>query len=48
MSLTKNLFLTGEGRYSWAKGDLDLYHFEGFEKMDLSGLQLSVGISARF
>ena len=48
MSLTKNLFLTGEGRYSWAKGDLDLYHFEGFDKMDLSGLQLSVGISVRF
>jgi opacity protein-like surface antigen len=48
ISLTKNLFLTGEGRYSWAKGDLDLYHFEGFDKMDLSGLQLSVGISVRF
>ena len=48
ISLNKHLFLTGEGRYSWAKGDLDRYSFEGFEAMDLSGVQMSVGISVRF
>jgi hypothetical protein len=47
-SINNHLFLTGEGRYSWAKGELDIFYYDGFEKMDLSGLQFSVGISARF
>ncbi len=48
LSISKNLFLTGEGRYSWAKGSLDEFVFEGFDKMDLAGLQFTVGLSARF
>lgn len=48
LSLNKNLVLTGEGRYSWAKGTLDEFVFEDFDKMDLAGLRFTVGVSARF
>jgi len=48
VALTKFFFLTGEGRYSWARGALDEFSFEGFDKMDLYGLQFAVGFSARF
>lgn len=46
-SLSPHLFLTGEGRYSWASKEMDL-DFEGFDPIDLGGFQMSVGISARF
>ena len=48
VAVTEFFFLTGEGKYSWAQGALDEYSFEGFDKMDLSGLQFTVGFSARF
>jgi hypothetical protein len=47
VSLNKTLFLTGEARYSWARGGLSR-DFVDFDKLDLAGLQLTVGVSARF
>ena len=48
LTVFKQMFLTGEVRYAWASGTLDRQFFEGFDKMDLTGLQLTLGISARF
>ena len=48
LTITKNVFLTGESRYLWADAALDDTFFEGFNDVDLAGLQFSVGISARF
>lgn len=39
--------LTGEGRYSWASTEMDR-DFVGFDKIDLGGFQLTVGVAARF
>lgn len=47
LSLTKNLVLSLEGRYGWGRGDLEP-EFGDYEDLDLSGLQLLAGISARF
>ena len=43
-----NIALNLEGRYNWAKGSLDSYSFEDFEKIDLQGWQLTAGISLRY
>ncbi len=48
LTITKNIFLTGESRYLWADAALDETFFKGFNDVDLAGLQFSVGISARF
>jgi len=48
LTITKNIFLTGESRYLWADAALDATFFKGFNDVDLAGLQFSVGISARF
>ena len=48
VSISKNLYLTGEGRYLWADAGINEMFFEGFSDVDLSGLQFTVGISARF
>ena len=48
VSISKNFYLTGEGRYVWADAAIDERFFEGFEDVDLAGLQFTVGISARF
>ncbi len=48
VSLTPRLVLTGEGRYVWAKADLDRNSFQGFQPIDLSGFQASVGLGVRF
>ncbi len=40
--------ITGEGRYVWAKANLDPTVYEGFEKIDLSGFAGSVGLKIRF
>jgi opacity protein-like surface antigen len=45
-SITPSLALTGEARYLWARGDLGR-DFGGFDKIDLSGITASVGISLR-
>jgi hypothetical protein len=47
VALSPHLGLTGEGRYSFAKGDLSS-DFSGFNRIDLSGLSATVGVYARF
>jgi hypothetical protein len=46
-SLTPAFFLTTEGRYQWAKADM-AGDFVGFDAMDLSGFQATVGLAVRF
>lgn len=46
LSLTPRLVLTGEGRYSWARASMG-GDFQGFEPIDLSGLQAMLGLSLR-
>ena len=46
MSLGPRFALTAEGRYSWAEAEMDR-DFVGFEPIDLSGLRLTVGVTAR-
>lgn len=47
LSLGPAVFLTAEARYSWARAELS-GDFVGFDAMDLSGIQGTVGISLRF
>lgn len=42
------LALNAEGRYQWARAELDPQVFEGFEKIDLSGFSGTVGFKVRF
>ena len=42
------LALTGEGRYVWAKANLDPSAFEGYDKIDLTGFTGTVGFRVRF
>ena len=47
VSLSPRFVLKTEGRYSW--GSMDLAgDFVGFDEIDLSGFQVSLGVSARF
>lgn len=46
-SLGPYFYLTGEGRYSWAEAQMDR-DFVGFEPIDLSGFQGTVGLALRF
>jgi hypothetical protein len=46
-SLGPNFFLTAEARYAWASADMG-GDFVGFDPVDLSGLQATVGLSVRF
>ena len=41
-------FLTTQARYVWARGGLDRSIYEGFEPMDLSGFQVTLGLGVRF
>jgi outer membrane protein W len=45
-SITPSLALTGEARYLWANGNLGK-DFGGFNKIDLSGVSASIGLSLR-
>ena len=47
VSLTPRLALTGEARYSYAKANLS-EDFEGFDRIDLSGISTTIGLSIRF
>jgi hypothetical protein len=47
ISLTPRLALTGEGRYTWARASMSS-DFSGFEKIDLSGYNASLGLYVRF
>ena len=40
--------LTAEGRYQWAKAQLDPNVFEGYDKLDLTGFTGTVGFKVRF
>lgn len=46
-ALTPRLGLTGEARYTYAKATLG-DDFEGFDKIDLSGISTTIGLSIRF
>jgi hypothetical protein len=46
-SLGAHWLVTGEARYNWAKAGMD-ESFVGFDDIDLSGLQMTAGISVRF
>jgi opacity protein-like surface antigen len=46
-SITPRIALTGEAKYIWAKGTLD-DTFTGFDKIDLSGLSTTIGLTYRY
>jgi len=46
ISLGPRFFLTGEGRYTWARAPLGR-DFSGFERVDLSGLSVTAGVGIR-
>lgn len=46
--LKNMLYVTTQARYAWAEGGLDQTIYEDFEPMDLSGLQLTLGLGFRF
>jgi opacity protein-like surface antigen len=45
-SLTPRIFLTGEGRYTWARGHVGPA-YSGFGNMDLSGVAVTIGVGFR-
>lgn len=47
VSLTPRFGVVGEARYGWAESGLGR-DFEGFDRIDLSGLSLSLGLLVRF
>ena len=47
LSVHRHLLLTGEGRYQWARAEMGR-DFDGFDPIDLSGFQITVGLAARF
>ncbi len=47
VALTPNILLTGEGRYAWASAEMSS-DFSGFDALDLSGFQATVGFAVRF
>jgi len=46
VALGRYFVLTGEGRYTWAKGPMGRDYI-GFNRIDLSGLSLTAGLSVR-
>jgi hypothetical protein len=46
LSLGRYVILTGETRYTWAKGPMGR-DFVGFKNIDLSGLSVTAGFSLR-
>ncbi len=46
-SLTPAFYITGEGRYSWADAGMSR-DFDGFDSIDLSGFQATLGLAVRF
>ena len=47
-SLSPRWVVTAEGRYSWADEDLDRPQYQGYEPIDLSGFQGTLGFGFRF
>lgn len=48
VSLSPRVVLTGQGRYRWASVPMDGRDFEGFDAIDLSGFEATIGLSVRF
>lgn len=48
VGVTKGVYVTPQVRYSWARGGLDRTIYDGFQPLDLSGFQLTLGFGARF
>jgi hypothetical protein len=46
-SLSPRVALTGEARYTWARAPLGS-DFQGFDRIDLSGVSATAGLSVRF
>lgn len=46
-SLSPRMFMNIEGRYEWASHDMGV-EWEGYDAIDLSGFQVSVGLGVRF
>ena len=46
LSLTQSLVLTGEARYTWAKGPMGRDYVD-FNRIDLSGISVTAGLSIR-
>ena len=46
-NITPRWAVTTEGRYSWSKASLS-NDFAGFQKLDLSGISTSIGLTVRF
>ncbi len=46
-SLSPRIALTGEAKYIWAKGSLN-QSFSGFNKIDLSGISATLGLTIRY
>jgi hypothetical protein len=46
VALGSHFVLTGEGRYTWAKGPMSR-DYVGFNRIDLSGLSVTAGLSVR-
>jgi hypothetical protein len=46
-TLSPRMALTGEAKYMWARGQMGS-DFVGFDRIDLSGVSLSLGFSTRF
>lgn len=47
-TLTPGMALTGEARYSWAQGPVNDNYYSGFNRIDLSGLSVTAGLTFRF
>ncbi len=47
VSLGPRFALNAEGRYSWARAAMDPVTYEGFDRIDLSGFQLTLGLLIR-
>jgi len=47
-SLSPRWVVTAEGRYSWANEELDRPQYQGYEPIDLSGFQGTLGFGFRF
>lgn len=48
IQLNNAVYLGAQTRYVWGRGGLDRSVYEGYEPMDLSGFQLTLGLGARF
>lgn len=47
-SLSRSSVLRGEARYGWARADLDRLSYTGYDPIDLSGFQVTLGLGIRF